>query len=124
MKIERILYGMQTSDGKIAFLKTSGVNTLLQFKSIEYIRTLKPKDSKQRLYFKTEGTLAYPYVVEVADKHPDHGGRTWVQNQTFLVTINDFLDYVQAGKNPFQIFEGLIQQSYEQFPQFFEAVNV
>lgn len=121
MKVERILYGMQTADGKIALLKTPGVNNLLSFKNIEYIRNLKPADSHRYLWFKTEQTIAYPIIIDVADKDPKHGGRTWVQNQTFLVNIHEFISHALSGKNPF---EALVQSEYERFPDEFNAVNV
>jgi hypothetical protein len=121
MKIERILYGMQTADGKIALLKTPGVNNLLTFKNIEYVKNLKPADSHRYLWFKTEQTIAYPVIIEVADKDPKHGGRTWVQNQTFLVNIHEFLNYALSGKNPFEV---LIQPELEKFPDQFDPVTV
>lgn len=106
MKVERIIYGMQTADGKISLLKTPGVNNLLNFKNIEYVKNLKPADSRRYLWFKTEQTIAYPVIIEVADKDPKHGGRTWVQNQTFLVNIHEYLTHTLGGKNgnPFEPF--------------------
>jgi hypothetical protein len=121
MKVERILYGMQTADGKIALLKTSGVNSLLTSKSIETVKNLKPKDSKQYLWFKTEQTIAYPIIIDVADKDPKHGGRTWVQNQTFLVNIHEFITHALSGVNPF---EALIHSEFEVFPDEFNPVTV
>ena len=121
MKVERILYGMQTSDGKIALLKTPGVNNLLSFQSIDYIRNLKPEDTKKYLWFPTEQTIAYSIIKEVADQHPDHGGRTWVQNQTFLVNIHDFLSHFIETNNPFT---ALVLSELEVFPENFAAVNV
>jgi hypothetical protein len=122
MKVERILYGMQTSDGKIALLKTSGVNNLLSFKNQEYIRNLKPADSHRYLWFKTEQTIAYPVIVDVADQDPKHGGRTWVQNQTYLVNIHEFISHVLS--NGGNIFERLVQPEYTKFPDAFEALTV
>ena len=122
MKIERILYGMQTADGKIDMKLTNGVRNILASKNIEYIRQLKPADSNKYLWFKTEQTIAYPVIVEVADKNPTHGGRTWVQNQTFLVNIHDFIShFLGNGSNPFN---ALIQPELEKFPDVFDAVNV
>jgi len=121
MKIERILYGMQTGDGKIAMLKTQGVNNLLSFKSQETIRKLKPADSHRYLWFKTEQTIAYPVIIEVADQDPKHGGRTWVQNQTFLVNIHEFLEYTLNNGNPFT---KILLPEQEKFPDGFEAVTV
>jgi hypothetical protein len=122
MKVERILYGMQTGDGKISLLKTAGVNNLLSFKNLEYIRNLKTKDSRQYLWFKTEQTIAYPIIIDVADKDPKHGGRTWVQNQTYLVNIHEFISHVLGnGGNPF---EKLVMPELEKFPDSFESINV
>jgi hypothetical protein len=113
---------MQTADGKIAMLKTAGVNNLLTFKNIEYVRNLKPSDSRRYLWFKTEQTIAYPVIIDVADKDPKHGGRTWVQNQTYLVNIHDFLTHIINGSgNPF---EQLITPELEQFPESFEPINI
>lgn len=122
MKIERILYGMQTANGKIALLKTPGVNNLLTYKNIEYIRNLKPADSYQYLWFKTEQTIAYPIIINVEDKDPKHGGRTWVQNQTFLVNIHEFLTQIfNNGTNPFT---SLILPELEVFPDVFEPLII
>jgi hypothetical protein len=121
MKIERILYGMQTADGKIALLKTAGVNNLLSFKNIEYIKNLKPTDSRRYLWFKTEQTVAYPIIIDVADKDPKHGGRTWVQNQTFLVNIHEFLAHALSNGNPFELF---VLPELGKFPEDFTALTV
>lgn len=120
MKIERILYGMQTENGKIDLLKTAGVNSLLSFKSQELIRNLKPSDSRKYLWFKTEQTIAYPVIIEVADKDPEHGGRTWIQNQTFLVNVHDFISHIlNNGSNPFNPY---VLPEQEKFPEFFEPI--
>ena len=122
MKVERILYGMETATGKIALLKTPGVNNLLTFKNQEYIRNLKPQDSNQYLWFKTEQTIAYPVIITVADQDPKHGGRTWVQNQTFLVNIHEFISHTLG--NGGNIFEKLVSPEYQQFPDDFNALQV
>ena len=124
MKIEQILYGMQTSDGKILKLKTPGVDALLTLKSQETIRQLKPVDSKKYLWFRTEQTFVFPFIIEVADKDPKHGGRTWVQNQTFLMGIHDFFSLVQQGQNPFAIIESNYLGELEKFPESFNSLNI
>ena len=122
MKIERLLYGMQTSDGKIELRLTPGVRNLITQKNIDYIKNLKPKDSGKPLWLKTEQAIAYPVIIEVADKHPDHGGRTWVQNQTFLVGIHDFISHViNNGSNPFQPY---VLPEQEKFPESFDPISV
>ena len=122
MKIERILYGMETTTGKIALLKTPGVNNMLSFKNIEYIRNLKSADSHRYLWFKTEQTIAYPVIIDVADQDPKHGGRTWVQNQTFLVNIHEFISYVLC--NGGNMFEKLVMPEYQFFPDDFNTLDV
>jgi hypothetical protein len=122
MKVERILYGMQTGDGKIELLKTSGVNSLLSFKSQDLIRNLKPKDSGKYLWFKTEQTIAYPVIIEVADKDPKHGGRTWVQNQTFLINIHEFLSHIL--NNSFNPLEAYVLPEQETFPEQFDPIII
>ena len=122
MKIERILYGMETTTGKIALLKTPGVNNMLSFKNIEYIRNLKPADSHRYLWFKTEQTIAYPVIIDVADQDPKHGGRTWVQNQTFLVNIHEFISHVLC--NGGNMFEKLVMPEYQFFPDDFNTLDV
>ena len=122
MKVERILYGMQTHDGKIMLLKTPGVNNLLTFKNIEYIKGLKPADSKSYLWFKTEQTIAYPVIYEVADQDPKHGGRTWVQTQVFLVNIHDYLTYTLSGSNT--PFTNYILPELDKFPEFFDPIQI
>jgi hypothetical protein len=122
MKIERILYGMQTSDGKILSKYTDGVLKLLQPKSRESIKALQISQSRKPLWFKTEQVLAYPIIIEVEDKHPDHGGRSWVQNQTFLVHLTDFLEYaLNNGSNPF---EKLTMGELDKFPESFDSLEV
>lgn len=121
MKIERILYGMQTSNGKIDMLLSPGVRNLLTSKSIEHIRKLKPEDSHKYMWFPTEQTIAYPVIIEVEDKNPKHGGRTWVQNQTFIVNIHEFLSHTLNGTNLFSL---LFMPELETFPENLDALNV
>lgn len=125
MKIERLIYGMQTADGKILMPFSEGVRDLLTQKSIDHIRMLKPHDSRRYLWFKTEQTLAYSVIVEVQDKRSDSDGhRTWVQNQTFLMNIHDFFRCSQQGVNPFQVFEQNLQPEMEVFPEVLSPLNV
>ena len=121
MKVERIFYGMQTSNGKISLVKTSGVNNLLSYRNIEYIKGLKPVDSHKYLWFRTEQTIAYSVIIEVEDKDPKHGGRTWVQNQTFLVNIHDFLTHFIDHNNPFA---DLVLSEVDVLPDTFNAITI
>jgi hypothetical protein len=104
MKVERIVCGMQTADGKIKMLMTPGVRQLLTQKSIDTIRSLKVEDSHHYFWFPTEQAIAYSIVIQVQDKQPlEKGRRTWTQNQTFIVGIHDFIQHHLNGEsNPFQ----------------------
>ncbi len=91
--IERIFYGMV--NGKITMDKTPGVNTLLSDKSIEYIRNLGVEASDRYLYFKQEQVIAYPKIIPVFD---EDSKRSWVQNETRLMSVHDFLEASNVGK--------------------------
>jgi hypothetical protein len=124
MKIERMLCGMQTVDGKILSKYSKGVLDILQPKSRDRIKALQSKDTESCLWFKTEQVIAYSVIIDVYCKDPSQGGRTWVQNQTFLVNIHEFIPYVQSGKNPFDVFKLLVQPEYDKFPDIFDALQV
>lgn len=122
MKVERILYGMQTADGRIDLLLTAGVRSILTQKSIEYLKQLKPVDSNRYLWFKAEQVIAYPIIRDVTDQDPKHGGRTWVQTQVFLVNIHDYLTYTLSGSNT--PFTNYILPELEKFPEFFDPIQI
>lgn len=124
MKIERILCGMQTIDGKIFTKYSPGAKDALQPKSRERIKQLRPEDSFKALWFPTEQTLSYSIVILVVDKDPEHGGRDWYQNQTFLVNIHEFIACVQTGKNPFELFKANAFGELETFPETLTALTV
>lgn len=114
MKIECILCGMQTSNGKILAKYTDGVVDMLMPKSRDVVKSWRVQDSRKPKIFKTEQVLAYPVIIEVADKDPAHGGRTWIQNQTYLVNIPEFIIHtLNNGGNPF---ESLVLPELEVFP--------
>jgi hypothetical protein len=123
MKIERFLYGMQTADGKILMLMTPGVRGMLSQASIDFIRKLQPQDSYKYLWFREEQVIAYPVVITVTDERdPKKGKRTWVQNQTYLVNIHDYLTHTLG--NGGNVFTPLLHGELEVFPEFFDPVNV
>ena len=92
MKIERFLYGM--FNGKIYLLKTEGLNTVLSDKNFQFLRNLKEEDSGKYLWLPTEQLIALPDIVTVKDDD----GRTWVQNETFLIKIHDYLQLTKPNE--------------------------
>jgi hypothetical protein len=122
MKIERILCGMQTADGKIITKYSSGIIDLLQPKSRDKIKALKVEDSKNPLWFPTEKVLAYPVIIKVVAKDPSQGGRDWVQNQTFIVKPLELFAYLlNNGANPFN---GLVMPELDKFPESFDSITI
>ena len=85
MKIERVLYGM--FNGKICMLKTTGVNNIITDKNLQHLRELTVADSDKYLWLPTEQVVALPHIESVEDKD----GRSWVQNQTLLIPIHDYI---------------------------------
>jgi hypothetical protein len=124
MKVERLLYGMQTANGKILTKYTDGVSSMLQPKSRDSIKALKPADSGKCKWFKTEQIIVYPIIIEVAVKDPSQGGRTWVQTQAFLTSLRDFIDYTAEGGNPFTVFNSNILPELELFPDQINPITV
>lgn len=117
MKVERVFYGMV--NGKIDELTTDGVRNLISYKNLEYLRTLKPEDSGKHLWLKSEQTIAFPIVREVKDMREGKGGRTWVQIQTFLVNIHDYLN--DTAK---KIFEPYIMPELTELPKQFDPIII
>jgi len=113
MKVERIFYGMV--NGKIDMLTTDGVRNLISYKNLEYIRNLTPADSGKHLWLKTEQTVAFPAIIEVED----NDGRTWVQNQTFLVNIHDYLEATAK-----KIFTPYIMPKLTEIPASFDPIII
>jgi len=126
MKIERLLFGMQTADGKILAKYTSGVLSMLQPKSRQSIQALTAKDNGKKQIFPTEQVIAVSIIRNVAVKDPKQGGKTFHQNQTFLTTKADFINhYLTTGTKPFMaIVEENLLSELEKFPESFEPINV
>jgi hypothetical protein len=124
MKVERIICGMQKKDGKILSKYSNGILDVLHPKSRDKIKSLEAKDNETYLWFKTEQILTYSLIRNVSCSDPDQGGRTWPQNQTFLVNIHDFILYVKEGKNPFDAFKSLMQPEFDMFPEIREVLTV
>lgn len=114
MKIQRFLYGM--FDGKICLLKTDGVNKILSDKNFQYLRNLQPEDSDKYLWLPTEQVVALPHIETVSDKD----GRTWVQNQTLLIPIHDYIQLT----NPIQALSKFFLPILDQPPESLEPLKV
>ena len=124
MKIERLFYGMYTATGKIDQLMSSyRVRNLISARNIEYIKELKPSDSRKYMWLPTEQTIAYPIIIEVEDKRKGKGGRSWVQNQTFIMSIHDYIMATQ-DHSFLSLVEPHVLPELEEAPSSFDAINV
>lgn len=85
MKIYWFRYGM--FDGKISLTKSDELNTVLSDKNFQRLRNLTEQDSKKYLWLPSEQLIALPHVTLAEDKD----GRTFVQNETVLIGIHDYL---------------------------------
>ena len=114
MKVERFLYGM--FDGKICLLKTDGVNKLLSDKNFQWLRNLRVEDSDKYLWLPTEQVVALPHIEKVSDEN----GRDWVQNQTLLIPIHD---YIQCT-NPYKLLSKFFLPILDELPGELEPIQV
>lgn len=109
MKIERFVYGM--FNGKIYLLKTDGVDKILSYKNFYYLKNLTEMDNNKYLWLPTEQVVAVPHVTKVEDGD----GRTWVQNQTLLIKIHDYLQLTNPHLTLAQFFLPLSDELPESF---------
>jgi hypothetical protein len=115
MKIERFLCGM-FGDGKIYLLKTDGLNDVLTDKNFQYLRNLTLEYSDKYLWLPTEQVVALPHIENVEDDN----GRTWVQNQTLLIPIHDYLQLT----NPHQLLSKYFLPLLKEPPESLESLKV
>jgi hypothetical protein len=113
MKIQRFIFGM--FDGKVTLVKTDGVNQILSDKNFQYLRNLTPEDSDKYLWLQTEQVIAFPHITVTEDKN----GRTFVQNETLLIPIHDYIQLT----NPKQIFTNLFQNR-DSVPEKLEPLEI
>ncbi len=113
MKVERFFYGMVK--GKIVLLKTDGLNQILSDESFQFLRKLVPTDNNQ-WWLPTEQIVAVSHVEEIDDDN----GRTWVQNQTLLIPI---LNYIQLTK-PYTILHEFFEPIMQEAPTTFNPVEI
>lgn len=114
MRIQRFLYGM--FDGKICLLKTDGVNNILSDTNFQKLRKLTPEDSDKYLWLPTEQVVALPHIETVEDDD----GRTWVQNQTLLIPIHDYIQLT----NPIQLLSKFFLPVLAEVPKSLEPLEV
>ncbi len=113
MKIHRFFYGMV--NGKIILLKTEGVNQILSDANFQFLRKLTPKDNNQ-WWLPAEQIVALSHVETV----DDNNGRTWVQNQTLLIPIHDYIKLT----NPHSIFDKFFSPTFKESPEKFEPITI
>jgi len=114
VKIERFFYGMV--NGKIYLLKTDGVNNLLSDKNFQFLRNLRLQHSDKYLWLPTEQIIALPHITNVEDDD----GRIWVQNQTLLIKIHDYLQLT----NPHKFFSKFFLPPLNELPKKLEPIKV
>ena len=113
MKIERFFYGM--IDGKIILLKTNGLNKILSDRNFQFLRKLTPED-KNQWWLPAEQIVALSHVETVEDDN----GRTWVQNQTLLIPIHDYINLTK----PEEVFHKYFEPTFQKSPEIFEPIEV
>jgi len=103
-------------NGKIYLFTTNGVSDLLSDKNFQKLRTLREEDSDKYLWLPTEQVVAFPHIVTVEDQN----GRTWVQNETLLIKIHDYIQLT----NPNHLLSKFFSIPYETLPEKFEPLKV
>lgn len=114
MKIERFFYGM--INGKICQLKTDYLRAVLSDKNFESLRHVTLEDSNKYLWFPSQQLVALPQVRTVSDDD----GRTWVQNETLIIGIHDYLSMTDPNKYLSRFFVAELKE----VPDSFEALEV
>jgi len=114
MRIERLFHGM--IDGKVYLLKTDGLNKLLTDKSIQRLRELTIAESDRYQWFPTEQAVAVPHITMVNDED----GRVFVQNETRVMGIHDYLQWTNAENQ----FSKIPFTKFKTIPETFEAIEV
>jgi len=99
-------------DGKIILLKTVRVNEIMSDTSLQFLRKLTHTDPTE-WWLSTEQVVALSHIEKVQDGD----GRSWVQNQTLLIPIHD---YIRLTRDNFtKYFEPILNK----LPEIFEPIN-
>jgi len=114
MKIERFRYGM--FDGKILLEKTDGVNAILTDKNFQRLRNLTEADNEKYLWLPTEQLIAFPHITMAEDK----AGRTFVQNETLLIGIHDYIRL----SNPNRLLSPYFNGEWKTIPEKLEPIKI
>ena len=89
---------------------------MLSEKNFQYLRNLKEEDCDKYLWLPTEQIIALPHIITVTDDN----GRTWVQNQTLLIKIHDYLQLT----DPYKLFSKFFLPSLGDLPENFEPIEI
>jgi len=114
MTIERFRYGM--FDGKIVLAKTDGLAAILSDKNFQRLRTLTEEDSGKYLWLPTEQLIALPHITTVEDKD----GRTFVQNETLLIPVHDYIRL----SNPNRLLASYFTSEWKSNPEKLEPIKI
>ena len=101
MKIARFKYGM-ASDGKIILEKSDGLSDVLTDKNFQLLRELTEEDNENYLWLPTEQLVALPRITTVKDDD----GRPFVQNETVLLPIHDYIQLTNPRQTLARFFNG------------------
>ncbi len=115
MNIERFQYGM-FDDGKICLFKTDGLNAILTDKNFQKLRNLTLEDSDKYLWLPTEQLIALPHITTTHDKD----GRTFIQNETLLIHIHDYIRLT----NPNQVLSQYFNSKWKSIPEKLEPITL
>jgi hypothetical protein len=103
-------------NGRVELAKTNGVNQILSDQNFQFLRDLTLEDSDTYLWLPTEQIVALPHITTVQDKD----GRTFVQNETFLIPIHDYIQLT----NPTKIFSPHFHSNQQSIPEKLEPLEI
>jgi hypothetical protein len=81
-------------NGKIELTKSDSLSDVLTDQNFRYLRDLTVEDNGKYLWLPTEQLIALPHIKFVEDKD----GRTFVQNETILISIHDYIELTNPNK--------------------------
>lgn len=102
-------------DGKIVLLKTDRVSQILSDANLQFLRKLTLVDASE-WWFPIEQVVS----VSRIEKVNDGDGRTWVQNQTLLIPIHDYIELTK----PRETFQQYFEATLTKLPETYEPIEV
>ncbi len=116
MQVEQFIIG-DLGDGYE--VKESNVSTLISREAYDYLKQVGAKaENDFETWNVIEGVLAVSFVK--VKHHQDRYGRWTIWNHTFLVRIQDYLNYAQV----FTVFRPRIVGSFDQVPDRLETLDI